>query len=57
MPWNGHNHLTPSSSAPLDTSNGYELAHKHVTHLLHATTKVSLYRKSQEETISLTRKV
>lgn len=57
MPWNGHNPLTPSSSVPLDTSNGYELDHKHLIHLLHATTKISLYRKSLEETISLTRKV
>jgi hypothetical protein len=43
MPWKGHNPLTPSSSsAPLDTSNHYELTHIHLGHLLlHATTKVS----------------
>jgi hypothetical protein len=40
MPWNGHDLLTPSLFAPLDTSNGYELAHRHLAHLLHATTKV-----------------
>jgi hypothetical protein len=36
MPWSEHNPLEPSSSIPQNTSIGYELAHKHLAHLLQA---------------------
>jgi len=52
MPWNIHNLLKPSLAAPLDTSNDCELAHKHLTHLPHATINESLHQKRQEEIIS-----
>jgi hypothetical protein len=57
MPWKEHSPSKPSSFAPLDTSIWYELAHKQLAHLLHATIDVSLYQRKMEENLSLIKKM